>query len=83
MNKTLLLLAVAAFACTASAKVPWVKKAQKAGIDAVKDCKSCHTSDKASAKDLNDMGKWLMDQKKAKKAEDVDLAWLKDYKPKK
>ncbi len=83
MNKTLLLLVAAAFCCTASAKAPWVKKAQKLGFAQVQDCKFCHTSDKPSAKDLNDAGKWLMDQKKAKKAEDIDLAWLKEYKAKK
>lgn len=83
MNKMILLLVAAAFTCTASAKAPWVGKAKKLGIEAVKDCKSCHTSDKASAKDLNDMGKWLVEQKKAKKAEDIDLAWLKEYKAKK
>ena len=31
---------------------------------------------------MNEMGKWLVDQKKERKAKEIDVAWLKDYKPK-
>ena len=61
------------------AKAPFVKKAQEAGLADVKDCTYCHVT--KGKKDLNDAGKWLQEQKAAKKAADVDPAWLKDYKP--
>lgn len=81
-------LAVAALAAAASlvlassmveAKAAWVKKAQEAGLADVKDCTSCHVA--KGKKDLNDAGKWLVKQKEEKKAAEVDVAWLKDYKP--
>ena len=69
---------------TASAKAPWTKKGQEVvGKDVVKNCASCHTKALPTAKDagLNALGDWLMAQKKAKGAKEVDLAWLKEYKP--
>jgi hypothetical protein len=68
----------------AEAKAPWVKKAQDAGHkDLVKNCASCHEKALPKKDDfkVNALGAWLMDQKKAKKAAEVDMAWLKDYKP--
>jgi hypothetical protein len=61
-----------------------IKKAKELGITSVTNCQSCHV-DKLPKKNepqkLNDMGKWLMDQKEARKAKEIDVAWLKEYKP--
>ncbi len=62
------------------AKAPWVKKSKDAGFADAKDCTYCHPTAKAT-KELNERGKWLMDQKASRKAAEVDMAWLKDYKP--
>ncbi|MBL0312944.1 MAG: hypothetical protein IPP78_09600 [Holophagaceae bacterium] len=81
-RSTTLLLVAAAFICAlpASAKMPWVKEAQKLGFNNVQNCKSCHAGEKNDAKNLTPMGKFLMDQKAKNKADKVDLNWLKDFK---
>ena len=61
-----------------------IKKAKELGITSVTNCQSCHVEKlpkKGEPVNLNDMGKWLMDQKAAKKAKEVDVAWLKEYTP--
>jgi hypothetical protein len=60
------------------------KKAKAAGFTAT-NCQYCHGEKlpKKGAVTHNDRGKWLLSQKEAKKAKDVDLAWLKDYVEKK
>ena len=82
MRRSTLLLVAAAFICAlpASAKMPWVKEAQKLGFKNVENCKSCHAGEKNDAKNLTDMGKFLVDRKAKEKADKVDLNWLKDYK---
>jgi len=70
----------------ANAKMPFVKKAKDAGFAYIKDCASCHV-DKMPKKDakgepFGEIGKWLLAQKAKNKATEVDVAWLKDYKPK-
>ena len=56
------------------------KKAKAAGIAAT-NCQFCHVEKlpKKGAVTHNDRGKWLITQKEAKKAKEVDVAWLKDY----
>ncbi len=84
MRTTTLIAAVALLlAIPAQAKMPWVKKAQEAGFADVKSCQSCH-ADKMPKKggELAERGKFLVDMKAKKKAAEVDLAWLKDYKGK-
>ena len=58
------------------------KKAKAAGFDAP-NCLYCHTDKlpKKGAVNHNDRGKWLLAQKEAKKAKEVDVSWLKDYTP--
>ena len=60
------------------------KKAKELKIASVQNCASCHTDKmpKKGAAAVNEMGKWLVDQKAARKATAIDVAWLKDYKPK-
>ena len=67
----------------AQATIELQKQAKAAGATAA-NCQACHV-DKMPKKDahaLNDAGKWLVEQKTAKKAEKIDGAWLKEYKPK-
>lgn len=79
--------AAAAFALAAvpaPADMPMQKKAKELKIESVVNCQSCHTDKvpKKGAAAVNAMGKWLVDQKAARKAKEIDAAWLKDYKPK-
>lgn len=82
MRRSVLLLVAGALllGLPVSAKLPWTKEAQKLGFKNVKNCKSCHAGAKNDAKNLTDMGKFLMDCKATKKTDKVDLNWLKDYK---
>ncbi len=81
MRTTLLMTAVLLLALPAAAKPAWVKKAQEAGFADVKDCKACHAALPVKKDGVfTDRGKFLVDMKAHKKAAEVDLAWLKDYK---
>jgi hypothetical protein len=63
-----------------SATMNMQKKAKELGFPS-ENCLYCH-GEKMPKKDAvtyNDRGKWLVDQKNARKAKDVDVAWLKDY----
>lgn len=78
---------VALAAVVAGARVeaglPLQKKAKELGIQSVQNCQSCH-ADKMPKKDsakVNAMGQWLLDQKAARKAKEIDVAWLKEYRP--
>lgn len=79
---TLIAAAALILAVPAQAKMPWVKKAQELGFADVKDCKACHVGAPKKGGDLSERGKFLLDTKTKKKAAEVDLAWLKDYKGK-
>jgi mono/diheme cytochrome c family protein len=69
---------------TARADVAMQKKAKELGITSVQNCQSCHVDKmpKKGADKVNEMGQWLVDQKEARKAKEIDVAWLKEYKPK-
>jgi hypothetical protein len=76
------LLAWTVAASVSIGKPMWVKKAKELGYPA-RNCQYCHTvmlpkKDKAK-EELNERGKWLVEQKDKHKAKEVDLAWLKDY----
>ena len=79
---TLITAAALILAVPAQAKMPWVKKSQELGFADVKDCKACHVGVAKKGGDLSERGKFLMDTKAKKKAAEVDLAWLKEYKGK-
>ncbi|MBL0313432.1 MAG: hypothetical protein IPP78_12125 [Holophagaceae bacterium] len=89
MRRTqLALLAAAAILAAGSpahAKLLFVKKAKELGFTFVKDCASCHVDKmpKAASKGepFGEIGKFLKAQKAKNKAAEVDVAWLKDYKP--
>lgn len=79
---TFLAAAAVVLAVPAQAKMPWVKKSQELGFAEIKDCKACHVGAPKKGGDLSERGKFLMDQKAKKKAAEVDLNWLKEYKGK-
>jgi hypothetical protein len=75
---------VCLFTTAAHAGTAIQKKAKELGIASVQNCQSCHV-DKMPKKDaykVNEMGQWLVDQKEARKAKEIDVSWLKEYKPK-
>jgi hypothetical protein len=69
---------------SAQATLDIQKKAKTAGFPAA-NCQYCHVDKlpKKGASTNNERGKFLEDQKTAKKAKEVDVAWLKDYVEKK
>jgi hypothetical protein len=84
MNKPLVgvltALALLAGAQPSHATMPMQKKAKELGFKA-ENCLYCH-NEKMPAKGKvtnNDRGDFLVKQKEAKKAKEVDMAWLKDY----
>ena len=82
---TLVVIAAAAMlAIPAQAKLPFLAKAKELGFTDIKTCQSCHVDKmpKKGASEGNERGKFLIATKAAKKAAEVDLNWLKDYKGK-
>ncbi|GLH66473.1 hypothetical protein [Geothrix edaphica] len=79
---TLIAAAALILAVPAQAKMPWVKKAQELGFAEVKDCKACHVGAPKKGGEMSARGKFLEETKAKKKATEVDLNWLKDYKGK-
>ncbi len=78
---TLITAAAVLLAIPAQAKMPFVKKAQEAGFTEVKDCKACHTALPVKKDgEMTERGKFLKATKAAKKAAEVDVNWLKDFK---
>jgi mono/diheme cytochrome c family protein len=61
----------------AQAKAPWVKQAQDLGLKDIQNCQACHT---AKPPALAELGNWLMEEKKKRKATEIDLIWLKEAK---
>lgn len=56
---------------------PFLKQTKDLGFEA-KDCTYCHDKT-AGGKGWNKRGLWLKDQKKGRKASQVDVRWLKSY----
>lgn len=59
-----------------------MQKGAKAASVQVANCQHCHVDKlpKKDTHDVNDVGKWLVEEKTKRKADKVDGAWLKDYK---
>jgi mono/diheme cytochrome c family protein len=68
-------------AAVASATVTMQKKAKELGLPA-QNCLYCHGEKmpKKGAATYNERGKWLQAEKDKRKAKEIDLAWLKEYK---
>jgi hypothetical protein len=69
----------------ARATLEMQKKAKAAGIEVAGGCLYCHNEKlpKKGAVTHNDRGKWLIAQKDARKAKEIDVTWLKEYVEKK
>ncbi len=88
LSKLAGLLALALFLMTgfassgAFATANLMKEAKKQFGAEVKNCTYCHSAamPKKDNVDLNDRGKWLVEQKKKRKADKIDVSWLADYK---
>ncbi len=81
---TLITAAALLLAIPAQAKLPFVKKAQELGFKEITSCKACHVDamPKKDAHAPNERGAFLIKMKADKKAAEVDLNWLKEYKGK-
>jgi hypothetical protein len=56
----------------------YLRQAAKFGA---KDCLFCHTTQEGG-EGWNERGQWLIDEKERRKADAIDVGWLKDYKEK-
>ena len=74
-----LLFAVLAFAPKSYTYPQYLSKAKALGYPA-QNCSYCHRSPQGGT-EWNKRGQWLIEEKKRRKAEQVDMRWLKDYKP--
>lgn len=68
---------------TVLAEPPWVSKAKDLGYPA-QNCLYCHSTrlpkkDTYTPGELNDRGRWLLQERKRRQASQLDLSWLKDY----
>ena len=54
----------------------FLRKAQKFGA---KNCLYCH-KEPAGGEGWNERGQWLIAEKERRKADDIDVEWLADYK---
>ena len=79
---TLIAAAALILAIPAQAKPAFVKKAQDLGFAEIKSCVACHVGAPKKDGDMTERGKFLKKTKADKKAAEVDLNWLKDYKGK-
>jgi hypothetical protein len=76
---------LALMAGPAPAEQKLLAAAKKAGFPA-QNCQFCHTvalpkKETFKPEDLNPRGKWLQEEMKKRNAQEVDVAWLKEYKP--
>jgi hypothetical protein len=73
-------LAVLVFSASAWATLKIQKQAKEQGFEA-KSCLYCHNEKlpKKDAVTFNERGQWLIDQKKEREVEALDVSWLKDY----
>ena len=62
---------------SSSALPPFMPRAEKYGA---KDCAFCHAGP-SGGREWNDRGRWLVAEKKRRKARRIDVEWLQDYKP--
>ncbi|HEX6185056.1 MAG TPA: hypothetical protein VFZ44_14315 [Pyrinomonadaceae bacterium] len=74
-----LLFVVLACASKSYTYPQYLSKARALGYPA-ENCSYCHKSPQGGT-EWNERGRWLMEEKKRRQAEQVDMRWLKDYKP--
>lgn len=66
---------------SALAKPAFLQKAKDLGLPGITNCQACHLSTEKGNVKWNDRGLWLRAKKQELNASEVDVAWLKDYKP--
>ncbi len=66
---------------SAFAKPPFLAKAKALGLPGITNCQACHISTEKGKSTWNERGLWLKAKKAELKAREVDVTWLKDYKP--
>ena len=84
MKRALLVLSIGGLLLSgpsAFAKPAFLKKAKELGLPGIENCQACHISTEPGNAQWNERGLWLKSKKEELKAEEVDVAWLKDYKP--
>lgn len=74
-----LLFAVLAFAQKSYTYPQYLSKAKALGYPA-ENCSYCHRAPQGGT-GWNARGQWLIEEKKRREAEQVDVKWLRDYKP--
>lgn len=74
-----LLFALMAFAPKTYTYPQYLSKARGLGYPA-ENCSYCHKSPQGGT-GWNERGAWLREEKRKRNAEQVDVRWLKDYKP--
>ncbi len=84
MNRVKVVIAAAfiastsfAFEADAFAYPPFLAKARKFGA---KDCTFCHVHPEGG-EPWNERGSWLLKEKEKRKAENIDVEWLSEFKP--
>jgi hypothetical protein len=78
-----LFVVVAATVTTATGKPQYIKAAKDQGLPA-QNCQYCHTmampkKETFKPEELNERGKFLVEEMKKRNATAVDPAWLKEY----
>jgi hypothetical protein len=84
MKKSIFLLACGGLLVSGQfdfAKPPFLAKAKELGLPGIDSCQACHISTQKPDVKWNERGLWLKAKKQELNAEEVDVAWLKDYKP--
>lgn len=83
MNRTLGIMTALLLASAPSvfAKPAFLKKAKELNLPDINNCQACHISTVRGNAKWNERGLWLKAKKAELNAEEVDVAWLKDYKP--
>jgi hypothetical protein len=77
---TLAIAAALILAVPVQAKPAFLKKAKDLGHAEIKGCNACLSGVPKKGCDMTERGKFLIKMKAEKKAAEVDVAWLKDYK---
>jgi hypothetical protein len=66
---------------SAFAKPAFLKRAKELNLPDIDSCQACHISTELGNAKWNERGLWLKAKKQELGADEVDVAWLKDYKP--
>ncbi len=84
MKRTLLTLVIGGLLLSgqsAFAKPAFLKKAKELALPGIDTCLACHISTEPGHAKWNERGLWLKAKKQQLNVEEVDVTWLKDYKP--